>query len=122
MYPRCVHRRCADDDGSGGRGSVVAADPTRLIIRGDSGAGGTTLIFLFDEVLPLGGGTVQLASGSSEHFIDVLGDFITSGEREIISGSVTTNIPEPGSWALVALGGAILMLSRRRTVPEREQH
>ena len=47
-----------NEDGSGGRGSIVAADPTRLIIRGDSGAGGTTLVFLFDEVLPLFGGTV----------------------------------------------------------------
>ena len=99
----------------GGRGFIVFAAPTGIVIGGDSGAGGTRLIFLFDEVLPPLGGTVQLASGSLEDFVDVLSEIVTTGQREIISGSVVgTTIPEPGSWALVAVGGALLMLLRRR--------
>lgn len=100
---------------AGGSGFILSAAPTGIYIGGSSGSGGTALIFLFDESLPPNGGTVQLASGSNENFVDVLGEGITSGRREIISGSVVgTTIPEPGSCALVAVGGALLMLLRRR--------
>lgn len=97
---------------AGGRAFIVFAGPTGIGIGGDSGAGGTQLNFLFDASLPPDGGSVRLASGSSETFAepDVF------GSRQIISGSVTTT-PEPGSSLLVMLGGALFMLLRRRTVP-----
>jgi hypothetical protein len=61
--------------------------------------------------LPVAGGTVPL--GGSEMLFEEFG-FV----RQITSGTVTT-VPEPGRCALVVLGVALLMLSRRRTVPSR---
>jgi hypothetical protein len=63
----------------------------------------------FDAPLPVLGGTVPV--GGSEQLFEEFGFF-----RQITAGSVTT-VPEPGSCALVAVGGALLMLLRRRTVP-----
>jgi hypothetical protein len=97
---------------AGGRAFIVFAGPTGIGVGGDSGAGGTQLNLLFDESLPPEGGIVRIASGSNENFADP----DSFGQRQIISGSVTT-IPEPGSSAFLALGGALLMLLRRRTVP-----
>jgi hypothetical protein len=100
---------------AGGRAFIVFASPTGIGIGGDSGAGGTQLNLLFDDSLPPDGGTVRLASGSSETFAEP----DISARRQMISGSVTT-IPEPASSLFVALGGALLMLLRRRTIPAPE--
>jgi hypothetical protein len=98
---------------AGGRAFIVFAGPTVIGIGGDSGAGGTQLNLLFKESLPPDGGSVRLASGSSETFADEDG----YSSRQIISGSVTTTtIPEP-SPLFVVLGGAVFMLLRRRTIP-----
>ena len=64
------------------------------------------LVLEFDTPLPAAGGTIPLFG--KEMLFEQFG-FV----REITSGSVTT-VPEPGSSALIALGGAFLVLLRRR--------
>lgn len=97
----------------GGHAFIVGAVPTGIAFGGDAGSGGNQLNLLFEGSLPPEGGTVRIAAGSNENFVDALGGDITVGERLIIRGSVTTAVPEPASFVSLLIAGAVWVLLRK---------
>ena len=104
-------------------GATLANAPYRLELRATRNADGTLTLLqnLYDATT--GGNLLYSRTGTTSETSTLTTEFdaLAIGYREVVSGpnaldfssiSVESNIPEPGSLALISLGG--LLLARRR--------